>query len=305
MQEHLLSPYESLPCTPTATYGLDKQVFKNWDPFVNQRMDLPTALAAVVRHLLLPARRPLLRAAGATAASRCSSGRARFGFGAPTGIDIGPEAPGLVPTPDWRQAARSQTADWRSTGLEAGRLDPARDRPGRPDRDAAPDGALLRDDRERRQARHAARRSRTSSSRARTASRRSLRRFAPTPPQPRGVDPRRARRSSSEGLYAGDALDATARRPACSATSRSRSPARPARPRRSSQLPGYPAGARSRTSRGGAATGRPTTPKHRRLRRDRERRPRRRPRRRRRRCRSSRSTSTQKAPTTQTLVNAD
>ena len=26
----------------------------------------------------------------------------RFGFGAPTGIDVGPEASGLVPTPEWR-----------------------------------------------------------------------------------------------------------------------------------------------------------------------------------------------------------
>jgi penicillin-binding protein 2 len=29
----------------------------------------------------------------------------RFGFGADTGIDIGPEAAGLVPTPEWRRAA--------------------------------------------------------------------------------------------------------------------------------------------------------------------------------------------------------
>src|SRR5262249_42300648 len=27
----------------------------------------------------------------------------RFGFGAPTGIDVGPEASGLVPTPEWRE----------------------------------------------------------------------------------------------------------------------------------------------------------------------------------------------------------
>ena len=42
--------------------------------------------------------------------------------------------------------------------LEAGRLDPARDRPEGPARHPAPDGALLRADRERRPPRHAARR---------------------------------------------------------------------------------------------------------------------------------------------------
>ena len=29
----------------------------------------------------------------------------RFGFGAPTGIDVGPEAAGLVPTPEWRASS--------------------------------------------------------------------------------------------------------------------------------------------------------------------------------------------------------
>ena len=45
MQEHLLSPYSSIQCTPTAEYGRDKQVFKNWDPYVNRPMNLPEALA--------------------------------------------------------------------------------------------------------------------------------------------------------------------------------------------------------------------------------------------------------------------
>src|SRR5204862_3167620 len=47
MQEHLVSPYAYLPCTGSYHSPNDKahQVFKNWDPFVNQQMDLPTALA--------------------------------------------------------------------------------------------------------------------------------------------------------------------------------------------------------------------------------------------------------------------
>ena len=45
MQEHMLQPYQALQCTPTATYGLDKQEFRNWDPYVNQPMTLVEALA--------------------------------------------------------------------------------------------------------------------------------------------------------------------------------------------------------------------------------------------------------------------
>src|SRR5439155_17922679 len=47
MQEHLVSPYSVLPCTGGYTAPEDRshQVFKNWDPYVNQAMDLPTALA--------------------------------------------------------------------------------------------------------------------------------------------------------------------------------------------------------------------------------------------------------------------
>ena len=44
MQEHLLEPYQSLSCTPSATYGADEQEFVNWDPYVNHSMTLPEAL---------------------------------------------------------------------------------------------------------------------------------------------------------------------------------------------------------------------------------------------------------------------
>jgi penicillin-binding protein 2 len=35
----------------------------------------------------------------------------RFGFGQATGIDIGPEASGLLPTPEWRRATYTKAAD--------------------------------------------------------------------------------------------------------------------------------------------------------------------------------------------------
>jgi penicillin-binding protein 2 len=106
MQEHLIQPWSTLPCTGSYVSPDDKsvpkQVFSNWDPGVNTAMDLPTALAYSCdtyfyelgnRFFTLPPERghPLQAWAG------------RFGFGRTTGIEIGPEAPGLLPTPEWRQ----------------------------------------------------------------------------------------------------------------------------------------------------------------------------------------------------------
>jgi penicillin-binding protein 2 len=104
MQEHLVSPYAYLPCTGTYHSPNDKahQVFHNWDPNVNQQMDLPTALAYSCDTYFyqlgddfwsLPASRgqPL------------QYWSRMFGFGRLTGVDVGPEARGLVPTIAWRQ----------------------------------------------------------------------------------------------------------------------------------------------------------------------------------------------------------
>ncbi len=162
LEEHMIKPYSFYPCTGTYTAPEDRShhVFHNWDPNVNEGMDLPTALAQSCDtyfygvgnnfYLLPPDRgQPLQRWAR------------KFGFGSKTGIDVGPEVPGTVPTialevpHDHAEDRPDQLAD--RPDLEAGRLDHARDRPGKPARDADPDGAALRGDRERRQARHAAR----------------------------------------------------------------------------------------------------------------------------------------------------
>lgn len=104
MQEHLLEPYAYRPCTGVYRAPEDRshRAFHNWDPNVNQAMDLPTALAYSCdtyfyalgnAFYLLPADRgqPLQKWARA------------FGFGSPTGVDVGPEARGLVPTIGWRR----------------------------------------------------------------------------------------------------------------------------------------------------------------------------------------------------------
>jgi penicillin-binding protein 2 len=102
MQENQMSPYESIPCTPTFTAY--KQVFKNWTPLIDTGMDLRTALAQSCdtyfyelgrRFYVLPPDRghPLQGWAN------------RFGLGEKTQIDASPEVAGLVPTPEWRRKA--------------------------------------------------------------------------------------------------------------------------------------------------------------------------------------------------------
>jgi penicillin-binding protein 2 len=102
MQEHILAPYATRPCTSTYTAGRDRQVFRNWDPNVNAAMTLPTALGASCDtyfygvgddfYKLPPERGQPLQAWAR-----------RFGFGNPTGIDIGSEAAGLLPTIKWKR----------------------------------------------------------------------------------------------------------------------------------------------------------------------------------------------------------
>jgi penicillin-binding protein 2 len=99
MQEHIISPYTSLLCSPDFT--VNGQRFANWDPNVDQWIDLPTALAESCDtyfyqvgydfYALPPSRGHALQLWAS-----------RFGFGDKTGIDVGPETTGLVPTPEWR-----------------------------------------------------------------------------------------------------------------------------------------------------------------------------------------------------------
>lgn len=102
MQEHRLSPYESIPCTPTATYGLDKFKFKNWDPYVNKPITLTEALARSCDTYFYEVGYRFYNA-GNEGRSRMQEWAARFGFGLPTGFGLGAEEVGIVPTPAWRK----------------------------------------------------------------------------------------------------------------------------------------------------------------------------------------------------------
>jgi penicillin-binding protein 2 len=112
LEEHLIRPYAFYPCTGTYVAPEDRshRVWHNWDPNVDQGMDLPTALAYSCDTYFyrvgnsfygLPPDRgqPEQRWAH------------RFGFGKTSGADLGPEAPGLVPTIGWRHRTFTRRTD--------------------------------------------------------------------------------------------------------------------------------------------------------------------------------------------------
>jgi penicillin-binding protein 2 len=103
MQEHLLSAYESIQCTPQATYGRDKHVFKNWDGSVNTPMTLPIALAESCDTYFYDVGNRFYERGPESGWSRLQDWARRFGFGKQPGLDIGNDASGLVPTPAWRK----------------------------------------------------------------------------------------------------------------------------------------------------------------------------------------------------------
>jgi penicillin-binding protein 2 len=99
VQEGLLNPFEQIQCTGKIEVGEDKQVFLNWDPTKNEPMTLTTALANSCDTYFYDV---ALRAYDRPDTPIQKWAR-RMGFGTTSGVDIGPEAEGLVPTPAWRR----------------------------------------------------------------------------------------------------------------------------------------------------------------------------------------------------------
>ncbi len=109
MEEHVFSAYDSIRCTPFATYGLDEQRFRNWNPYVDRPMTLPEALAESCDTYFYDIGNRFYER-GAEGRVRMQQWARQLGFGQSTGLDIGSEAVGLVPTPEWRK--RTYTSDW-------------------------------------------------------------------------------------------------------------------------------------------------------------------------------------------------
>ena len=117
MREQLVGPYEPLSCT--GKMEIDGTTFNNWNPFANQAMDLPTALAASCDTYFYQLG---LEFYGMPAeyGSRLQRWASAFGFGKATGLDVGGEATGLLPTPEWRR--KTYTKDRYPDTWEVDRL---------------------------------------------------------------------------------------------------------------------------------------------------------------------------------------
>jgi penicillin-binding protein 2 len=97
LETGLVAPDELIQCTGKEV--VDGQTFTNWDPYANEPMTMTTALAASCDTYFYQL--------GLRFYERKDSPLQRWardmGFGAKTGIDVGPEERGLVPTPSWRR----------------------------------------------------------------------------------------------------------------------------------------------------------------------------------------------------------
>jgi penicillin-binding protein 2 len=100
MRERLLSANNPLSCT--GSMEIDGTTFRNWNPYANEAMTLPTALAAscdTYFYQLGLAFYDLPQQYGSPLQKWASA----FGFGKPSGLDVGGEQDGLLPTPQWRR----------------------------------------------------------------------------------------------------------------------------------------------------------------------------------------------------------
>jgi len=117
LEEHLIKPYAFYPCTGTYVAPEDRshRIWHNWDPNVNQAMDLPTALAYSCDTYFYRAGNGLFVLPKDRGQPEQRWAQA-FGFGRLSGSDLGLEVPGLVPTIGWRHTTFTRKSDpccWR------------------------------------------------------------------------------------------------------------------------------------------------------------------------------------------------
>jgi penicillin-binding protein 2 len=114
LETHVISPATALDCTGSYTVyredGSVAQVFKNWDPYVSTPMTLPTAIAASCDTFFYQLGYDFYRLPP-SAGHPLQAWASRFGFGRKTGVDVGPESGGLLPTPEWRKQAFTAKTD--------------------------------------------------------------------------------------------------------------------------------------------------------------------------------------------------
>jgi penicillin-binding protein 2 len=97
LEEGMVAPDELIQCTGKEV--VDGQTFTNWDPYANEPMQMTTALAASCDTYFYQLGLRFYERQD----SPLQKWARKMGFAAPTGIDLGPEAQGLIPTPAWRR----------------------------------------------------------------------------------------------------------------------------------------------------------------------------------------------------------
>lgn len=97
LMEGELSADEFIQCT--GQREIDRQIFKNWNPYANEPMELTTAIAASCDTYFYEVALRFYERED----SPLQKWARKMGFGGITGVDVGPEGAGLVPTPAWRR----------------------------------------------------------------------------------------------------------------------------------------------------------------------------------------------------------
>ena len=114
LETHTISASTPLDCTGTFTVykpdGTVSQVFKNVDPYISESMTLPTALAVSCDTWFYRLGYDFYNAPP-SAGHPLQAWASRLGFGRSTGVDVGPESAGLLPTPEWRQRTFTAKTD--------------------------------------------------------------------------------------------------------------------------------------------------------------------------------------------------
>jgi penicillin-binding protein 2 len=110
LQEGLLRRDEYIQCTGQRV--IDGQTFMNWDPYKNVAMTVSTAIANSCDTFFYDVALRFYQRKDSPLQRWSRS----MGFGSGTGVDLGPEAKGLVPTPAWRRKTFKSEIDkiWTS-----------------------------------------------------------------------------------------------------------------------------------------------------------------------------------------------
>jgi penicillin-binding protein 2 len=108
LQTRIISPSTVLECTGSFTVA--GHTFHNVDPGIYEAMDLPTAIGASCDTWFYQVG-DMFYNAPPSMGHPLQAWAAKFGIGRKTGVDVGPESAGLLPTPEWRHRAFTAKTD--------------------------------------------------------------------------------------------------------------------------------------------------------------------------------------------------